>query len=155
MRPNLQILIAFFVFLNCGNIAFSQLDPDPNVVFSLKERAHWAPVVGVDDPAFTLYDNRDLIFYNVSKGGYEYVRLTEGEYARLVEEVIPKDLPVLEHEYMRAHATNMTEYYFYFGGEFRRLVTVYGHPTDDSCSGSDHLVRRTSTALEKRPGNRR
>jgi outer membrane protein assembly factor BamB len=131
MRPRFLILIAILLFLSFVNTALSQSDSDPNVVFSLKEWAHWAPVVGADDPAFTLYDNRDLIYFNMSTWEYEYVRLTEGEYARLIEEVIPKDLPALEDYYMRIFATCQNEYYFYFGGESQRLVTVYGHPTED------------------------
>ena len=124
-------MIAFLFLLSCSNTALSQSDSDPNVIFSLKEWAHWAPVVGVDDPALTLYDNRDLIYYDTSTWDYEYVRLTEDEYARLKEELIPKDLPAIEHFYMRSYATCQNEYYFYFGGESERLVTVYGHPTDD------------------------
>ncbi|MHC4703137.1 MAG: ankyrin repeat domain-containing protein, partial [Planctomycetota bacterium] len=131
MRPRFRILIAFLLFPGLVNTVLPQSDSDPNVVFSLKEWAHWAPVVGVDDPAFTLYDNRDLIYYNMSSGNYEYVRLTGDEYARVIEEVIPKDLPALEHWYMRTYATCQNQYYFYFGGEYRQLVTVYGHPTDD------------------------
>lgn len=131
MRPRFRILIAFLLLLGCAHTALSQSDSDPNVVFSLKEWAHWAPVVGADDPAFTLYDNRDLIYYNMNTWDYEYVKLTEGEYARLIEEVIPKDLPALESFYMRIYATCQNEYYFYFGGESQQLVTVYGHPTED------------------------
>jgi ankyrin repeat protein len=101
------------------------------VVFSLKEWAHWAPVVGAGDPAFTLYDNRDLIYFNMDEWRREYVRLTEDEYARLLEEVIPKDLPMLDYWYMRIYATCQNYYHFYFGGEPQRLVEVYGHPTHD------------------------
>ena len=129
MRPRFRTLIVFLLFLSFVNTALSQSDSDPNVVFSLKEWAHWAPVVGAEDPAFTLYDNRDLIYYNMSTWDYEYVKLTEGEYARLIEEVIPKDLPALEDFYMRTYVTCQNEYYFYFDGESQRLVTVYGHPT--------------------------
>lgn len=131
MRPRFRILIAFLLFLSSAHTALSQSNSDPNVVFSLKEWAHWAAVVGVDDPAFTLYDNRDLIYFNMSTWDYEYVRLTEDEYSRLIEEVIPRDLTALEDYYMRVYATCQNEYYFYFGGESQRLITVYGHPTED------------------------
>ena len=129
MRPRFRIFIAFLLLFGFGNTALPQSVYDSNVVFSLKERAVWAPVLGVEDPAFTLYDNRDLIYYNMSTWDYEYVRLTEDEYARLIEEVIPKDLQALQHYYRRVYATHQNEYYFYFGGESQRIVTVYGHPT--------------------------
>ena len=132
MRPRYRVLIVVLLFLGCANTLLAQLDSSPAVLFSLKEWAHWAPVVGGDAPAFTLYDNRDLIYYDMDTGLYEYVRLTEDEYARLKEEIIPKDLPVLEHWYMRVFATCQNWYYFYFSGESQRMVTVYGHPTEDN-----------------------
>ncbi len=131
MRPRYRVLIVVLLFLSCANTLLARSDSNPAVVFSLKEWEHWAPVVGTDDPAFTLYDNRDLIYYNMDEWRYEYVRLTEEEYARLKEEIVPKDLPALEHFYLRVYATCQNEYYFYFGGEPQRLVTVYGHPTYD------------------------
>ena len=129
MQARYRISFAAVLFLGCSSAEAAQTDSDPNVVFSLKEWAHWAPVVGADDPAFTLYDNRDLIYYNMDAYRYECVQLTGAEYTRLTEEVIPKDLATLQDFYLRIYATCQNEYYFYFGGELQRKITVYGHPT--------------------------
>lgn len=131
MKSRNIILIAVLCLLGCVKTLLAESDSSPAVVFSLKEWAHWAPVVGMEDPAFTLYDNRDLIYYNMDLYQYEYVQLTEEEYTRLKEEIIPKDLQALEHFYIRIYATCQNEYYFYFGCESERMITVYGHPTDN------------------------
>lgn len=129
MKPRCQVLVAAFLLVSCTAPLWSQPQASPAVVFSLEEGAYWPPALGADAPAFTLYDNRDLIFFDPNAGRYEYVRLTEEEDARLREEVVPKDLPALEHSYSRVVAMCQNMYFFYFGGETPRLVDVYGHPT--------------------------
>jgi ankyrin repeat protein len=124
-----QILSICLCVLAWTSLSWSQTPSEPNVVFSIEEWAAWARVFGADSPAFTLYDTRDLIYFDRQMYEYACVQLSEGEYARLLEEVVPKDLSMLDDGYMRACWTDQNIYYFYFGTETGRTVYVYGHPT--------------------------
>jgi len=161
MRLRCQVLFVLLGFLPLVNTSFSQSSVDPNVVFSIEEWAHWASVLGADASAFTLYDNRDLIYFNRQVGRYEYVQLTEGEYARILEDVIPKDLPMFADRYDRVWVTCQNVYYFYFGGDRPRMVSVYGHPTTDIDFGGKervyeipHSLRRCFNTIERYQNSR-
>jgi ankyrin repeat protein len=106
-------------------------DGSPAVIFSLKTWRHGGWAYGSDSPTLALYANRDLIYFNAAKRRYEYVRLTEEEYARLLEEVVPPDLCALEDYYCRLNATSQPFHFFYFGTEPQRIVKVYGDFTWD------------------------
>jgi ankyrin repeat protein len=155
-----RVLCVLLCLLAWAPPAFSQPPAaDPNVVFSIEEWAHWAPVFGADSPALTLYDNRDLIFYNRQADRYDTVQLTEGEYTRLLEEIIPKDLAMLEDGYYRFYATCQNVYHFYFGGQLQRMVWVYGHPTvyvadDEWAFDIPQSLRRCFNTVERYQNNR-
>ncbi|MEN6427711.1 MAG: ankyrin repeat domain-containing protein [Phycisphaerales bacterium] len=114
-------------------------DGSPAVVFSLKTWRHGGWAYGSDSPVLALYANRDLIYFNAAKRRYEYVRLTEQEYDRLLEEVVPADLCALEDYYCLLNATSQPFHFFYFGTEPQRVVKLYGNPTWDyrQASGAD------------------
>lgn len=123
-----RILSVCLCVLTCTGLSFSQTPSEPNVVFSIEEWVHWAPVQGADAPAFTLYNTRDLIYFDRQAYEYVCVQLSEGEYTRLLEDIVPGDLSMLDDGYMRAWVTCQNVYYFYFGTA-GRMVYVYGHPT--------------------------
>ncbi|MEN6574693.1 MAG: ankyrin repeat domain-containing protein [Phycisphaerales bacterium] len=114
-------------------------DGSPAVVFSLKTWRHGGWAYGSDSPTLALYANRDLIYFNAAKRRYEYVRLTEQEYDRLLEEVVPADLGALDDYYCLLNATSQPFHFFYFGAEPQRVVKLYGDPTRDyrRASGAD------------------
>jgi hypothetical protein len=109
----------------------------PTVLFALKEWEHWASVLGSDSPAFVLYDDRSVIYYQKEEGIYKYVVLSEDEFTELCKSLLNPQIAVLKKNYSTTDITCENIYCFFFRFSNKKyLISVYGHPTEIQKGGT-------------------
>jgi len=92
----------------------------------------WRMVIGSDSPRFALYDDGQVIYYDIDEEGYVAVKLSEGELSELIESLALDEFANLDDYYEASDWTDQQSHLFYvwLDGE-QKQVGVYGDPTLD------------------------